>query len=468
MNIAISGSSGYIGLRLIPRLLEKRHSIIAGVRDVSYLSTRPFANKINIIQTDFSSSKNLDEFFNNIDVAYYLIHSMNDSDNFTETEKMCALNFSRYAYKNGVRKIIYLGGLVKEDNELSPHMKSRIEVGKVLRQNHPCVVEFRAGIIIGSGSVSFEMIRYTAERLPFIPYMKHLDSLCQPIGIRDVLSYLIAALEKEFKNSEIIEIGGPDIIRYIDILKTYCNIANINKKIIKCPFDNPSHCAKILSYLSPIPYNISKSLIQSLKHSSIVTDNKAKMIFEDIKPIDLKTQIQYALRRVIGNEIESIWTTSYIPHYAKKIKNITETQGLILQTYSTKINNPDKTFQMIKSIGGKTGYYYANFLWKIRAFIDKFIGGIGMRNGRRHPTDIHPGETLDFWRVENIIDKKLLLLRAEMKLPGHGWLKFEINQNHLTITAYFKPHGLLGYLYWYLLYPIHHVVFKGLIKKLAE
>ncbi|MCX7641913.1 MAG: SDR family oxidoreductase [Elusimicrobiales bacterium] len=470
MKIAVSGSSGYVGLRLIPRLVEKGFEIKAGVRDPSYLNTRYFANKINIIQTDFiKSNKNLDYFFEDVDVAYYLIHSMNDSEGFSEIEKICAFNFSRYAIKHHVKKIIYLGALVKEDEkDISPHMESRIMVGKILRENHPCVLEFRAGIIIGSGSTSFEMIRYTIERLPFIPYIENLDSLCQPIGIRDVLSYLILASTKEFKESKVIEIGGPNILKYIDMLKIYSDITSMNRKAIKCPFNNPKYCAMILSYLSPIPYNIAVSLLKSLKNSSVVTNNTSKIFFPEIEPIDYKTQIRYALRRIVGNEVESIWTTSYIPHHIKKYKNLTETQGVIIQSYSIKIKDVKNTFLKIKSIGGNNGYYYANFLWRTRAFIDKLTGGIGMRNGRRHPVDTHPGETIDFWRVEKIIEGKLLLLRAEMKLPGYGWLMFEIKENHLFLTAYFKPNGIFGYLYWYILYPIHHFVFKGMIKKISS
>ncbi|MEF3279461.1 MAG: DUF2867 domain-containing protein [Elusimicrobiota bacterium] len=243
--------------------------------------------------------------------------------------------------------------------------------------------------------------------------------------------------------------------------------------IFPCPINNPKICATVISLLSPIPYTISKNLLESLAIQAHKTQDLAEKIFPEIAPIDYTTQVHYALRRIVGNTVESIWTTSYIPHYIKQKKVLSESQGIITQTYSSVINaSEEKIFKLIKSIGGENGYYFANILWDIRAFIDKLIGGIRKRNGRRDPFNVHIGETIDFWRVENIKENSLLLLRSEMKLPGKGWLKFDIknsnNTNILNITAYFEPRGFLGYIYWYLCYPIHHFVFKGLIKKISE
>jgi len=469
MQITLTGASGYIGLRLIPRLIEKGYKLKCPVRNPDFLKNREFSDKIEIIKADFTREENLDEAFRDCESAFYLIHSMTDSKNFFELEKICASNFGKYAKKNGVKKIIYLGGLTQNTKDLSEHMKSRIEVGRILRSFIENVVEMRAGIIIGSGSASFEMIRYTAERLPFIPITKELKSLCQPIGIRDVLSYLILSLEKKEADSKVIEIAGPDVLKYVDMIEIYLKIRGIKKTKIRFQITSVAFCSKILSLISPLPQNLILSLIESLKLNAIKKSDLAEKIFPEIKPIDYKTQIQYALRRITGNQVESIWSVSYIPHYVKRIKNLSEVEGVINQSYSIKINSPkERIFSVIKSIGGENGYYYANILWKMRALIDKLIGGIGMRS-RRHPKELHTSETLDFWRVENIIENKLLLLRAEMKLPGYGWLKFEISpENKLNITAYFKPKGLFGYLYWYSLYPIHNFVFEGLIKKIKR
>ncbi|MBP7795851.1 MAG: SDR family oxidoreductase [Elusimicrobiales bacterium] len=466
--VTLTGASGYIGLRMIPRLIERGFNVRCVVRDPEYLLSRPFSKNIEIVKADFTSTENLDKVFENAEAAYYLIHSMNDSERFENIEKICAENFSVYAKKHGIKKIIYLGGLSLNKKDISRHIESRILVGNTLRTYNKNVTEFRAGIIIGSGSVSFEMIRYTAQRLPFLPYIKQLDSLCEPIAIRDVLSYLIEAIDNSDSDSKIIEIAGPDILKYIDMLKIYLKIRGIKKPILRCPINNPHFCARIISSLSPIPYNISEALFESLKNQTIKTSDLAEKIFPEIKPIDYETQVKYALRRIVGNDIESIWTTSYIPHYIKKNKTLSESQGVIMISYSVKISStPEKIFSVIKSIGGKNGYFYLNFLWKLRALLDKFLGGVGMRNGRRNLNDVHPGETIDFWRVENIKENSLFLLRSEMRMHGRGWLKFEItDDNKLLLTAYFEPEGLLGYLYWYALVPVHKILFKGMLKRI--
>lgn len=465
--ITLTGASGYIGLRMIPRLLERGFKVRCAVRDPEYLLSRHFSKDIEIVKADFTSTENLDKVFENAEVAYYLIHSMNDSERFENIEKICAENFSVYAKKHSIKKIIYLGGLSSNKTDISRHIESRILVGNTLRNYNKNVTEFRAGIIIGSGSVSFEMIRYTAERLPFLPYTKQLDSLCEPIAIRDILSYLIEAIDNRDSDNKIIEVGGPDILKYIDMLKIYLNIRGIKKFIFHCPVNDPHFCARVISFLSPIPYNISEALLESLKNQTVKTSDLAEKIFPEIKPIDYETQVKYALRRVVGNDIESIWTTSYIPHYIKKNRTLTESEGIIMISYSVKISStPEKIFSVIKSIGGRNGYFYLNFLWKLRAFIDKILGGVGMRNGRRDLKDVHIGETIDFWRVENIKENSLLLLRSEMRMHGRGWLKFEIDDKKLLLTAYFEPEGLLGYLYWYILFPVHKILFKGMLKRI--
>lgn len=471
--ILLTGATGYIGARLAPRLIEKGYDLVCLVRNPEEVRFKSWSSKAKIIKGDVYCTTGLKEAFEGIDCAYYLVHSMGEYRDFEKFEEISAHNFGKAALEAKVSKIIYLGGLVKGEN-LSRHFKSRIKVGEILRSYIPNTVEFRAGIIVGSGSVSFEMIRYLSERLPFIPDFRYLrDSKCQPIAIRDVLSYLISAIENSKADGKIIEISGQDTLSYRQMMEKYCKIRGIHRINFPCP--SPSHklCAFVISLVAPVSYNIALALMESLKNDAIKSTELSKEIFPEIKPLDYETAVKYALQRIAQDNVESIWTTSYIPSYHKPCAFI-DAQGIILQDYNLEVKAAaQKIFEIFYSIGGENGYYFANWLWQFRAFLDKLIGGIGMRGGRRSKKELHQGETLDFWRVERIIPGKMMLLRAEMKLPGRGWLQFQVNEigndkSLLRITAYFEPKGFFGYIYWYLLYPIHTYIFKGLIRKIKE
>jgi len=473
-NILLTGPTGYIGLRLAPRLIEKGYKLRCVSRNVDDLKSRPWAKNIELFKADLIDRTALDKIFDNIDIAFYLMHSMGDKKDFSEQEKIIAKNFAEFAYKHKLKKVIYLGALGSEDEKLSRHLESRHRVGEILRSILPNVIEFRAGVIVGSGSISFEMIRYVCERFPVIPNFDYIkNSKCQPIAIRDVLSYLISAIENEKANGEIIEIGCPRALTYLEMLKIYSEIRGLKKIYISLPTLPTYICAGFISLFTPIPYNISRALLESLKNNVVKTNDRAMEIFPEIKPIDYETAVKYALIRISENNIESIWTTSYIPPY-HKASSFLDSEGLILMDYNGEIySNPEKIYKIFTAIGGKRGYYFAQLLWNVKAWQDKLIGGIGMRIGRRHPEILYQGETLDFWRVERIINNRMLLLRAEMKLPGKGWLQFYVKEiddkkSFFRITAYFEPKGFLGYIYWYLLYPVHHFVFKGLIRKIKE
>jgi uncharacterized protein YbjT (DUF2867 family) len=473
-NILLTGGTGYVGARLAPRLLEKGYKLRCICREPEEIKTRYWSKDAEIVKGDFYCDSGLKEKFENIDCAYYLIHSMRDNKDFPKYEEITALNFVKAAKAAKIKKIIYLGGLAKKDEVLSPHLKSRLRVGEILRSNFPNVVEFRAGIIVGSGSVSFEMIRYLTERIPFILEFKYLKkSHCQPIAIRDVLSYLISAIDNPLSENKIIEISGPDCLKYCDMLDIYAKIRGLKRIRIPCPSPSPKLCARVISSFTPVPYNIAVSLLESLKNNAVKSNEEALRIFPDIKPLDYETAVKYALQRILENKVESSWTSNYTPSYHTPCSFI-DSQGIILQNYTMEINaNGKKIYDIVSAIGGDNGYYFSNWLWKLKAWQDKLIGGIGMRNGRRDRFEIHQGETIDFWRVERIIKDELLLLRAEMKLPGKGWLQFKINninerKSLIQITAYFEPKGVSGYIYWYLLYPLHTFIFKGLIKKIKE
>lgn len=472
--ILLTGPTGYVGARLAPRLIERGYRLRCLARDPEELKTRFWSKEAEIIKGDVYCGINLREAFRGVSKAYYLVHSMSDTRDFEKYEEISALNFSSAAAEAGVRKIVYLGGLARKEPGLSRHLKSRIKVGEVLRSHFLNVTEFRAGIIVGSGSVSFEMIRYLCERLPFVPQFKYLaKSRCQPIAIRDVLNYLLETMENRESDGRIIEIGGPDCLKYFEMLDIYSRVRGLNRFHLPCPSPSPKLCAAAISFFTPVPYNISVSLLESLKNDAIKSNEDALKIFPGIKPLDYETAVKYALQRIKENSVESSWTANYSPSYHRPCSFV-DAQGIILQDYNADINaEPQKVYSIFSGIGGDRGYYFADWLWKLKAWQDKLIGGIGMRGGRRSSAEIHQGETLDFWRVERLIEGRMMLLRAEMKLPGKGWLQFQANRlsekkTMLRITAYFEPKGVSGYMYWYLLYPVHTWIFKGLIREIRR
>ncbi|PIS47576.1 MAG: DUF2867 domain-containing protein [Elusimicrobia bacterium CG08_land_8_20_14_0_20_51_18] len=475
--ILLTGPTGYVGLRLAPRLIEKGYEVRCCSRTAQNLKSFPWAGSASLVKGDFYCGSRLDEAFEGIDTAYYLMHSMNETSDFEKHEEIAALNFAEYAKKHGVKKVVYLGGLGRDTDDLSKHLRSRHKVGEILRSSGLNVTEFRAGIIVGSGSVSFEMIRYLSERLPLIPNFRYIgDSKCQPIAIRDVLSYLIGVVEKPETDGKIIEIAGPSVLKYIELVDIYSSIRGLKRPHFSCLLWSAGAYSRFISLITPIPYNIARSLIESLRNDAVKSNDDALRLFPEIKPLDYATAVKYALVRISENRVESSWTTSYMPHYLKPCSFV-DVEGLILQDYNTEIASaPETVYKIFTGIGGERGYYFAQGLWDLKAWQDKLVGGIGMRTGRRDPDIIHQGETLDFWRVERIIENRMMLLRAEMKLPGRGWLQFQIapagendkKTSLFRVTAYFEPRGFFGYFYWYALYPVHTFIFKGLIKRIKR
>jgi uncharacterized protein YbjT (DUF2867 family) len=443
--ILVTGPTGYIGGRLIPRLLGK------GLR--------------------------LAEALAGVDAAYYLIHSMADTPDFEAFEETSARNFAAAAKAAGVKKIIYLGGLGGDAAGLSHHLHSRHRMGQIMRESGLNVTEFRAAIIVGSGSISFEIIRYLVERLPLIPCFRYLrDTRCQPVAIRDVLAYLSEALESPASDGKIIEIGGASVHTYRELMQIYAESRGLRRSFFSCFVWSPDLSSRFVGLLTPVPAVLARPLLESLSNDVVCSSDEALRLFPDIKPLDYRTAVQYALTRMTENNVETSWTTAYEPHYAKPCSFI-DTEGLILQDHCVPVAAPaEKVFDIFAGIGGARGWFYAQWLWELKALQDRLMGGVGMRRGRRHPDLIHQGEVLDFWRVERVVPGRMLLLRAEMKLPGKGWLQFEAKpQNEgaslLRMTAYFEPRGALGNLYWYSLYPVHTFIFRGMtgvIRRRAE
>ncbi|MBI4803175.1 MAG: DUF2867 domain-containing protein [Elusimicrobia bacterium] len=472
--ILVTGATGYIGGRLVPRLLEKGYKVRCLVRQPDHLQGRPWSGKVEVIKGDVLSGLGLAQALAGADAAYYLIHLMADVPNFEALEETSAKNFASAAALAGLKKIIYLGGLGLEALRLSKHLTSRHRVGGILRAPGLNVTEFRAAIIVGSGGVSFEIIRYLVERLPLIPCFRYLrDTRCQPVAIRDVLSYLIGALNAPASDHKIIEIGGPGIHTYRELLRIYSEARGLKRGFFTFPLWSPEISSWFIGVITPAPAMFAKPLLESLSHDVVCSSDEALKIFPDIKPLDYRTAVRYALTRISEHAVETAWTASYTPAYARP-RSFIDTEGLIFEDRYLTVNAPpEKIFRVFSGIGGKRGWFYAQFLWNLKAWQDRLVGGVGMRRGRRHPDLIHQGEPLDFWRVERVIKNRLLLLRAEMRLPGKGWLQFETlpkdaGTSTLRQTAYFEPKGFFGNLYWYSLYPLHKIIFAGLIAEIKR
>lgn len=473
--VLVTGATGYIGGRLVPRLLARGYRVRALARHPERLAGRPWAGSVEIIKGDVSTGEGLAAALEGAWAAYYLVHSMADLPGFAETEAASAGNFAKAAAAAGCGRIVYLGGLGDERRELSPHLRSRHRVGELLRSTGVPVTEFRAGMIVGSGSASFEMIRYLTERLPVIPACRCLDTCSQPLAVRDALSYLLGCLEKPETAGRVIAVGGATSHRYRDLLRIYADIRGLRRYFIDLHHWNLGFCSAMIGLITPVPAIIARPLMESLRCDVSCDNSEALRLFPEIKPLDYATAVKYALIRLSENAVETSWTAAYTPSYAKAY-TFEDREGMISHAHVLDIDAPpEAVYGVFAGMGGERGWLYGQWLWYLKALQDRLVGGIGMRRGRRHPDVIHQGEALDSWRVERVIEGRMLLLRAEMRLPGKGWLQFEAVPrgagSTLRLTAYFEPHGLFGSVYWYALYPVHAWMFRGqalAIKRLAE
>lgn len=474
--ILVTGATGYVGGRLVPRLIERSDcEIRLFVRDRSRIAGRGWRG-VEIVEGDALSLEDTERALDQVDIAYYLIHSMASSEQaFTDLDRRAAENFAKAAKKANVKRIIYLGGLGSaQDRHLSDHLKSRQETGDFLRLSQVPVTEFRAGIIIGSGSLSFEMLRYLTERVPVMICPKWVRTLAQPIAIRDVLRYLIDAIDEPRSEGKVIEIGGRDQLSYGEMMKIYANERGLRRWIINVPVLTPRLSSYWVNIVTPIPASIARPLIEGVRNEVVVTDSTALKIFS-WTPIGFREALKLALDRTFGNQIETRWTSalSAVPDGAPSAVQLKSREGLLLEERYKRANcSSEKVFNVIKRIGGEAGWPNGQFLWEIRGWIDRLLGGVGLRRGRRSPTELEVGEALDFWRVEAVEKNKLIRLRAEMKVPGRAWLEFEIQDapgGCLAIQrAIFEPKGLWGILYWYSVYPVHGFIFQGMINEIVR
>lgn len=472
MKILITGSTGYIGQRLIPFLLNKGFNLVCCVRDKQRFNTDKYSSdKIEVIEVDFLKRETLKNIPKDIDAAYYLIHSMSTNiKNFDELETISAENFCDAISITKAKQVIYLSGIINEE-KLSKHLQSRKNVEYILSKGKYALTTLRAGIIIGSGSASFEIIRDLVEKLPIMIAPKWLNTLSQPIAIKNVIDYLFGVLLNPVTFYRSFDIGGPDVLTYKQMLLKFAKVRGLKRKIFIVPVLTPKLSSYWLYFVTSTSYTLAKNLVDSMKVEIVCKNDEIKKIV-DIKLIDYETALKLAFDTIEHNEVISSWkdalTSDLLNDGISQHINV-PVKGCFVEIIKMKINNEENVLNKIWRIGGETGWYYANFLWTLRGFIDKLFGGVGIRRGRKNPNEIYIGEALDFWRVLYASKThKRLLLYAEMKLPGEAWLEFKIENNLFIQTATFRPRGLLGRAYWYLLLPIHKIIFKGMAKAIAK
>lgn len=473
MKILLTGANGYIGMRLLPQLLELGHEVICAVRDEKRLSVdEKIREKINVVEIDFLEDIDKTKIPEDIDAAYYLIHSMTSSiDDFDEKEAITAKNFNEYVSHTSIKQVIYLSGIVNE-KKLSKHLSSRKNVEDILYQGDFNLTVLRAGIIVGSGSSSFEIIRDICEKLPFMITPKWVLTKSQPIAIRDIVNFLTGVLGNQKTYDQSFDIGGPDVLTYKEMLYKYAEVRGFNNWILTVPIMTPKLSSYWLYFVTSTSYKLAINLVDSMKMEVVAKDDRLQQLL-GIKTHSYEQAIEMAFKKIEQNLVLSSWKDSIVSgQISDDLEKYIQVPkyGVLKDEKRLSIKNENAVLENIWRIGGEQGWYYGNRLWKIRGFLDKLNGGPGLRRGRTHPDKIFPGDALDFWRVL-LADKKAkrLLLFAEMRMPGEAWLEFRIDKhNVLHQTATFRPKGLRGRLYWYSILPFHYFIFGGMIKNLSK
>jgi uncharacterized protein YbjT (DUF2867 family) len=443
--ILITGATGYVGGQLLNALLAAEHRVRCLTRRPEVMRAQALAGA-EVVAGDVLDASSVCAAMEGVHTAYYLVHSMDSAGSFEEQDRAAAQIFGDAARQAGVHRIVYLGGLGSASRKLSAHLRSRHEVGDILRSSGVPVIEFRASIVIGSGSLSFEMIRALVERLPVMIAPRWVSVSAQPIAIADVVSYLLAALELPAGGtSKVLEIGGPDQVSYGGLMREYARQRGLKRLVISVPVLTPRLSSLWLGLITPLYVRVGRKLIDSVRHATVIEDPSALSAF-DIRPVGYREAIAAAMR--------------------------TDGRGFLVDSRSIQVAAPpEKAFEPIRRIGGATGWYYANWLWRLRGAMDLMVGGVGLRRGRRDPGDLRVGDTVDCWRVDLLEPWHRLRLAAEMKLPGRAWLEFEITGDSrgstIRQTATFDPVGLLGRAYWYAVYPLHQLVFDGMLGGIA-
>ncbi len=468
--VLITGATGYIGGRLLPRLEEAGHAIRCLSRNPEYL--QPRLGPLTVARRgDVLDAESLRPALEGVQVAYYLVHSMAAGDRFSDLDAEAAHTFGNVAKEQGVGRIIYLGAL-GAGKSLSPHLESRQEVGRILRASGVPTLEFRASIILGSASASFEIVRTLVERLPVMVTPRWTRTLAQPIAVEDVISYLVAGLDRHRMESQVIEIGGADRVSYLGLLREYARIRGARRIILPVPCLTPRLSSLWLGLVTPIYARVGRSLIEGVRNETLVRDDVALRDF-DIRPISAAAALERALKNEDQEFAQTRWSDAYpVVRGDAKWGGIRFSQRVVDSRTVPVAVPAERVFPVVEAIGGDTGWYYANWLWRMRGFLDLLVGGVGLRRGRRDPIRLRKGDAVDFWRVELLEPGRRLRLRAEMILPGRAWLEFEVEPEggccRLRQTAEFDPLGWLGHLYWYALYPLHGLIFGNMLKRIGR
>lgn len=479
--ILVTGATGYVGGRLVPGLLAAGHRVRVLARDPGRLQGRSWAGHANveIVRGDALAPASLDPAMAGVTCAYYLIHSMQRTagaaGDFHERDLAAARNFGTAARHAGVQRLVYLGGLGAPDADLSHHLRSRHETGNALREAGVPLTEFRAAVIVGSGSASFEMIRHLTERLPAMICPRWVYTRVQPIAIDNVLDYLVAAVETPASTGQVVEIGGADVLTYGDMMLGYARVRGLRRWLVPVPVLTPRLSSYWVHWVTPIPAEIARPLVEGLRNEVIVRDDTARRLFPDIHTLDYHTAVARALDELNAHHVESSWSDALATSQRDVAPFVfTAQDGMLIERRQQHVAaSPAAVFHAFTRIGGTWGWPSFDWLWRIRGGLDRAIGGVGFRRGRRDENVLRPGDTVDFWRVEAVEPDHLLRLRAEMKVPGRAWLQFEAKPQDdggtlLVQTAFFAPKGLSGLLYWYALYPLHGLIFSRMIQALAR
>jgi len=473
VRVLVTGATGYVGGRLVPRLLAAGHAVRVLARDPARLSGRPWAGAVEVVRGDVLDEGTLGPALADVEAAYYLVHSMDGQPDFAARDHRAAAAFGAAARRGGVARIVYLGGLGDPGQGLSVHLSSRQGTGRALGEAGVPVTELRAAVIVGSGSLSFEMVRYLTERLPVMLCPRWVLQRIQPIAVRDVLAYLVAALETEESAGRVVEIGGADVLTYREMLLGYARLRGLRRWLLPVPVLTPELSSHWVHWMTPIPKAIARPLVEGLRNEVVVRDPLARRLFPAIEPMPYLEACRLALQRTGQGGAETRWADALWTSAGDATPvAFTSEQGLELERRRLEVRAPaEAAWRAFAGLGGERGWLVADWLWRLRGLLDRAIGGVGLRRGRRHPDELRVGDAVDFWRVEAAEPPGLLRLRAEMKVPGRAWLQFEARPAPggctLVQTAFFEPRGLLGLAYWWSLYPVHQVIFSRMAARLA-
>ena len=464
--ILVTGANGYIGGCIVPRLLKKGYRVRCLTRNPANLENRSWHSRVEIIQGDILARETLENALEGVTASFYLVHNMTSGLQYPERDMLAATNFGIAAGNAGLEHIIYLGGLADPDADISAHMRSRLQTGDRLREGGVPVTEFRASMIIGAGSISFEMIRFLTEQIPILFGPRWFHNYAQPIAIENVLDYLLAALETQGCENQVFEIGGKDIITYAEAMLIYAHLRGLKRRMVILPVTPLKLMAYGVDKLTPVSVNIARPLIDGMRSHSVVRSDAASRVFPHIQPIEYRTAISTALSQLSPIYIEPVWEN--YQDSGKIIKHA----GFLIDSRQVSIDaQPETIYRIITGLGGEFGWLYLDRLWKLRGLLDRLFGGPGMRG--RQEGELGEGSVIDFYRVVTLEPGRLFRLQAEVQAPGVGWMEWRVKSQStgntlLSQNAYFAPKGVTGFLYWYSLYPIHELVFAGLVKSIAR